>query len=127
MPAMNARLLAGVAALWLGTAAAWAQTEKPQYGGALEIVDHGSDNEHNVITRNGEVVDHRGPRHLEHFAVHERSAPIGDVEGHAGLEAMIAEEEKLARLWIELWVGRHSSREPPVEIILTERLQRPWP
>ena len=38
MPAMNAKLLAGVAALWLGTAAAWAQTEKPQYGGALEIV-----------------------------------------------------------------------------------------
>ena len=34
----NARLLAGLTALWLGTAAAWAQTEKPQYGGALEIV-----------------------------------------------------------------------------------------
>jgi peptide/nickel transport system substrate-binding protein len=33
----NARLL-GLTALWLGTAAAWAQTEKPQYGGALEIV-----------------------------------------------------------------------------------------
>ena len=35
---MNARLLAGLTALWLGTAAAWAQAEKPQYGGALEIV-----------------------------------------------------------------------------------------
>ena len=33
----NAKLLAGLTALWLGTAAAWAQ-DKPQYGGALEIV-----------------------------------------------------------------------------------------
>ena len=38
MPAMNAKLLAGLTALWLGTAAAWAQAEKPRYGGALEIV-----------------------------------------------------------------------------------------
>ena len=36
--AQYARLLAGLTALWLGTAAAWAQAEKPQYGGALEIV-----------------------------------------------------------------------------------------
>src|SRR5438093_582330 len=89
----------------------------------LEAEDERAEDEDDVVPRDREIVDHRGPGDVDHLAAHEPSVAVGDVVLEPGREGRVAEEEHLARLGVHLRMRGHGPDQPPVEVELAERLE----
>ena len=85
--------------------------------GRIEVEHDGQIPEHRVGLGDGEVVDHRRAGYGHLAARDERAVGVGHVVREVRRHEAVAEEVHLAGGRIDLRVGGHRRRQPPVEVV----------
>ena len=98
--------------------------ECPAFGEHVHVEDHRSERQDHVILRDREIVHHARPRGVDAFGQRGSAVGLDRVQRHVGLDGLVAVNQHLAALAVDLRVRRRRHAEQlAVVVVGSDRLE----